>query len=47
MLVFSNARVIGGFSIFGNIQCGFFGVSHKFKTPIKGYRVKDSLSTNL
>ena len=48
MLVFSNARVIGGFSIFGNtFNAAFLGFPTSSKTPIKGYRVKDSLSTNL
>ena len=32
-------HVFGGFSIFGNTFSTAFGVSHRFVTPIKGYRV--------
>ena len=38
----SNLHVSGGFSIFGNTFNTAFGVSHRFVTPIKGYRVMNS-----
>ena len=38
MLACSNVHVSGGFSIFGNTFNTAFGVSHRFVTPIKGYR---------
>ena len=42
MLVCFNARVFGGFSIFGNTFNMAFEVSHRFVTLIKGCRVVDS-----
>ena len=42
MLVCSNVHVFRGFSIFGNTFNTPFGVSHRFVTPIKGYRVMNS-----
>ena len=42
MLVCSNARVTGVFSIFGNTVNVLFRVSHRFQTPIKGCRVMNS-----
>ena len=42
MLVCSNMHVSEGFSIFGNTFNTAFGVSHRFVTPIKGWRVMDS-----
>ena len=42
MLVCSSVYVSGGFSIFGNTFNTAFRVSHRFVTPIKGYRVMNS-----
>ena len=42
ILTCSNVHVSRGFSIFGNAFSTTFGVSHRFVTPIKGYRVMDS-----
>ena len=39
MLACSNVHVSEGFSIFANTFNTAFGVSHKFVSPIKGYRV--------
>ena len=39
MLACSNVHVSGGFSIFSNTFNTAFGVSHRFVTHIKGYRV--------
>ena len=41
MLMCSNAHVTGGFSIFGHLMLSFW-VSHRFETPIKGYKVMNS-----
>ena len=42
MLACFNVHVSGGFSIFGNTFNTTFRVSHRFVTPIKGYRVNNS-----
>ena len=42
MLACSNVHVSGEFSIFGNTINTTFGVSHRFVTPLKGYRVMNS-----
>ena len=42
MIACSNVHISGGFFLFGNTFNTTFGVSHRFVTPIKGYRVMDS-----
>ena len=42
MFVCSNVHASWGFSIFGNAFSTTFGVSHRFVTLIKGYKVTDS-----
>ena len=42
MLACSNVHISEGFYIFGNTFNTAFRVSHRFVTPIKGYRVMDS-----
>ena len=42
MLGCSNVHVSGGFSIFSNTFKMTFEVSHRFVTPIKGYKVMNS-----
>ena len=42
MLACSKVHFFRGFSIFGNTFNPNFGVSHRFVTPIKGYRVMNS-----